>query len=223
MFNKNLIPSLLAFPKQKWDEEIPLILKNNIKIVHFDVMDQDYVGNTAFEADDLVFLEKFNLKQRVHLMVKNPYERSQAFFKKNVHSITFQYEPIEGNEIIKTLAMIKKNGFLAGIAIRPDSRFFDYKKYLSYCDIVTIMGVIPGFGGQTIMSEGVDNLNFILDFKKQNNLSYFVEFDGGVNEKTIHMIHNKADFIVSGTYMHGCLIKKKKKHSLVYNYLLCCC
>lgn len=211
MFNKKLIPSLLAFPKQEWNEEIPLILENKIKISHFDVMDQDYVSNTAFEADDLIFLEKFNLKQRVHLMVRNPYERSQLFLKKNVHSITFQYEPIQEKEIIRTLAMIKKNGFLAGIAICPNSRFFDYEKYLNYCDIVTVMGVMPGFGGQMIMNEGIENLNFILDFKKQNNLTYFVEFDGGVNEKTIHMVNNKADFIVSGTYIYGCLIKKKKK------------
>ena len=200
----NIIPSLLAFPKEKWSEDLPKI-QNKYQTVHFDVMDEQLVHNTAFERNDFQALIPYGFKVRVHLMVEKPWERVNDFLDLQTHSVTFQYEHLKKEDVLKTIKLIRQKGYLVGIAIKPTST--DYEQYLSECDLVTVMGVEPGFGGQPINWESLNILKMIAN--KYPNHELLIEFDGGVNDQTIDKLIPTPNLIVSGSYFYRELMKVK--------------
>lgn len=204
MKNKELIPSLLSFNKKNWSYFFLKFQEYKMKYIHFDVMDQEYVQNTAYNEKDFnKFIHTYNnLKAHVHLMVMNPLNEIEKYFHKKTDSICFHYDVYKNDkDVFDCINKIKKNGIKAGIAINPQARISEYEKYLKSCDIVTVMGVNPGKGGQKFQSNTIINLYELKDWMKENNHELLIEIDGGMDYSTIPMVINNSNYIVSGSFL----------------------
>lgn len=196
---KQLEPSLLAFDIKNIPQELKHLQSySDIKTIHYDVMD-GYVNNSSFDVEWLSTIIEHGFNVNVHLMVFNPIEWIDRFCKFNISTLTFQFEAIDVNECINCFKEIKKYGVKCGIAIHPYSTPDMYEQLLSYVDIITIMTVEPGKGGQSFMPEALTNLKFVNKFRKENKLSYLIEVDGGIKIDNVQQILNECDYIVSGT------------------------
>lgn len=204
MKNKELIPSLLSFNKRDWAYFFLKFQEYNMDYIHFDVMDEEYVHNTAYNEKDF---NKFthiysHLKAHVHLMVMDPLNEVEKYFHKKTDSICFHYDVYKNYEdVFKCLDKIKQAGIKAGIAINPQTRIYEYDKYLPSCDIVTIMGVNPGKAGQKFQSNVVMSLYELKDWMEENNRKIPIEVDGGMDYNTIPMVISVSDYIVSGSFL----------------------
>jgi ribulose-phosphate 3-epimerase len=172
-----------------------VILKLNESLtdyIHFDVMDGEFVENTQFQVEELVELLKVsNKKNDVHLMVKKPLKYIEAIKDLNVEYITIHAEINEN--ISEILDFIKDNNIKCGLAIDLDTDINLIKPYLDKIDLVLIMSVKAGYGGQEFEPKVLTKLNEISPNVK-------IELDGGIDNKTISLIKN-ADIVVSGTYI----------------------
>ncbi len=196
--NKILEPSILGFNKEKLMEKINYSKELGIDTIHFDIMDS-YVNSTAFDIKHIQPILDMNLKVNVHTMVWDPLKWLEDLSKFNISSYTFQYEAVSKEIVLECLNNLKKQKFMGGIAIRPDSKFEDYVNFLDHCEIVTIMTVIPGKGGQKFMNEGVKNLEAVFKYKQEKNNTLKIEIDGGINLDNISLIIDKVDYVVSGS------------------------
>lgn len=204
MKNKELVPSLLSFNKKDWSYYFLKFQEYKMNYIHFDVMDEEYVHNTAYnEKDFKKFTHTYSrLKAHVHLMVINPLNEVEKYFHKKTDAICFHYDVYQNeDDVFKCLNKIKNAGIKAGIAINPQARIYEYEKYLPACDIITVMGVNPGKGGQKFQSNVVINLYELKDWMKEHNHELPIEVDGGMEYSTIPMVINLGDYIVSGSYL----------------------
>lgn len=205
-YNK-ITPSLLAVPKEEWKVFFSKLDNLDISNIHFDVMEFDYVKNTAFDSNDLNNIPS-NFKNYVHIMAYNLEEYLKPFLtNKKTYSIVFQYEPFNNHYIIEKLNEIKSYDKKAGIAIKPTSEFRDFKKLIKHCDHLVVMGVEPGFGGQKLMIESLVNLKKIKKYIKFWRLKTTIEFDGGINDQWYDKLKDKVDFLVSGSFFYKYLIR----------------
>ena len=213
--NKILEPSILGFNKESLMEEIKEAKDIGINTIHFDIMDS-YVNNTAFDIKHIQPILDMGLKINVHTMVWEPLKWLKSLSKFNIDSYTFQYEFIDEKSIFECLNFLKNQKFMGGIAIRPDSKFVDYSKFLDHCEIITIMTVIPGKGGQKFMNEGIQNLMDVFKYKQENNNNLKIEIDGGINLDNIPLIIDKVDYVVSGSnFANSNKVNKQKMIALV--------
>ncbi|MGL4948340.1 MAG: ribulose-phosphate 3-epimerase [Mycoplasma sp.] len=198
MNNKKIEPSLLAFNFEKLDAELLWLKENGVSVIHYDVMDS-YVGNTSFGNEFIEKIISYGFQINVHLMVHKPLDWIHDFCSLPINALTFQYEAIGLVESIYCINEIKKYNIKAGIAIKPYSTPNEYKKILHECDIVTIMTVEPGKGGQSLMPIAVENLKFVHAYKQLSKLNYLIEVDGGIKFDNFDTIFKWSDLIISGT------------------------
>lgn len=198
----NIHPSLLAVPKSEWPNFFQKITDLKIRNLHFDVMEYDYVHNTAFNVQDLDSIPT-TFKSWVHIMAYNLENFLPHFLNhEKVNSIVFQYEPFNNKYIIDKINEIKLNNKLAGIAIKPSSKFKDYRRLIKHCDHLVVMGVEPGFGGQQLVLESLVNLKKISSYIKRWKLKTTIEFDGGINAEWYDKLKDKVNYLVSGTFFY---------------------
>lgn len=210
---KQLEPSLLAFNIKNIPAELKqLQTYSDIKTIHYDVMD-GYVNNYSFDVEWISTIIDHGFNVNVHLMVYNPLEWIDKFCKFKISTLTFQFEAIDINECINCLKEIKKYDVKCGIAIHPYSNPNMYEQLLTNVDIVTIMTVEPGKGGQSFMQDALINLHFVHKFRKENKLSFLIEVDGGIKIDNVENVINESDFIVCGTGFMS-LDANGKKHFL---------
>lgn len=201
---KEIVPSLLAFQKSNWSQFFDIFQNNNIKFIHFDVMDKEYVNNTAYDHEDYkLFLNDHNhLEAHVHLMVMDPLNEVNKYFNKKTDAICFHFDVYKDpNKVFECLNKIKSNNIKAGIAINPNFTIDDYEMYLKECDFITVMGVYPGKGGQSFETSCINNLLTIRNWSIQNNKEFIIELDGGMNFDTIPLVIKNSDCIVSGSFL----------------------
>ncbi|MDO4940213.1 MAG: ribulose-phosphate 3-epimerase [Erysipelotrichaceae bacterium] len=198
-----IAPSVLSFHFDKFKEEID-ILNKKAEFLHFDVMDGHFVPNLTFGPDVLkAFRRSSNLFMDVHLMVEDPDYFSDIFIKAGADGITFHYESFD--DIIKCdllIDKIHKKYIKAGISVRPNTDIEVIKPLLDKIDIVLVMSVEPGFGGQEFIQSTYDKLQFLDQYRKEHDLKYLIEVDGGVNDKNAHeIIQSGTDILVAGSYV----------------------
>lgn len=173
---------------------------NDIDYLHLDVMDGEFVPNISFGYSFVASLKKkINKPFDTHLMIKHPQNYIENFVKAGSDYITFHTEA--DCDVMETINLIKSYGIKAGISIKPKTKVEEIKKYLPYVDMVLIMSVEPGFGGQKFMMDSVDKVRLLKELREENGYSYLINIDGGVNDKTAPYISEYVDLAVSGSYV----------------------
>lgn len=203
--NQKIEASLLAFNTN--DETILQAQLNKmqragIDIIHYDVMDNVFVPNTAFDVEflDLIFLK--GMKSNVHFMVQHPLKYIKRFLLHPCNCIIFHPECTNKLFASYLLNKIKKANVKCGLAFKPQTDLNKYKKLIKKCDYVTIMGVNPGFGGQKFMeNETMNNLKIINEIKKELNPNLIIQLDGGVNFEVVKKTAKYVDNFISGSFL----------------------
>lgn len=194
-----IAPSLLACDFSKIAEEIKKIESANADMLHLDVMDGHFVPNISFGIPVIKSIRKVSdLPFDVHLMIDEPLKYISAFASVGADIITFHVE--SKSDILKTIDEIKKFNKKVGLSLNPKTDTKILLPYLKYIDVVLVMSVEPGFGGQKFMSEQLEKTVFLKNEAQKNNLHFEIELDGGINTDTIEIIKNyPVDICVSGS------------------------
>lgn len=178
---------------------IKLIEEKKAGFVHIDVMDGMFVPQISYGQPVVKSLRPLtDLIFDVHLMIEHPENHIKSFAESGADYITFHYEASENpDSIIDIIHSFDKK---AGISVKPKTQVSAIEKYLKNVELVLVMTVEPGFGGQKIISECVDKVRQLVELRKKLNLDFKISVDGGVNENTIQsVIDAGSDVIVSGS------------------------
>ena len=198
---KNVIisPSILSSNFAQLGQEIQKLEKNGADWVHIDVMDGHFVPNLTIGAPVVKSLKKIsNIPFDVHLMIDNPRMYLNDFFNAGADLITFHYEAVKDDSAL-IIEQIHKLGIKAGISIKPKTSVSSIIKYINMVDLVLVMTVEPGFGGQKFMKECADKIPEILNY---SNKDIIIEVDGGINDITAkYCIEKGANALVAGNYI----------------------
>lgn len=171
---------------------------------HIDVMDGKFVEKNT---EELMYEYANTIKQisnvplDVHLMVENVKENVERYIPLEPSIITFHYEACNSkNEIKQIINLIKENNIKPAISIKPNTSIEEIEEFLSSLNMVLIMTVEPGKGGQTLIPETVEKVRNLRKYIEENNLETYIEVDGGVNKETVHLVKEAgADIAVAGS------------------------
>ena len=181
-------------------EAVDELNDTNISYIHIDVMDGKLVNNIQFqdidEIREISKISKFPLQ--VHLMVEDISSYLDRFYGLNIESITFHLETEQ--DILMNIDKVHDMGYRCGIAICPDTDIQLIYPYLDKIDMVLLMSVIPGRGGQSFILDTKDRIAMLKNYIDRNYLSVLIEVDGGINDKTISFVRY-ADVAVVGSYI----------------------
>ena len=200
-----IAPSILACNKDNLIKSVESI-DGYADFLHFDVMDGKFVPPTSFDEKLLDELHKHHsLINDVHLMVVNPDELIDRYADSHADYITIHYEAFDSDEkLIECINHIKNRGVKAGLSIKPKTKVEDIYKFLPLLDLILVMSVEPGYGGQKFMLISVDKIAALRKYIDENNLSTLIEVDGGIKEDTAKLVKDAGiDVIVSGTFLFG--------------------
>ena len=194
-----IAPSLLSCDFSRMGEEIVRMDKAGADYMHLDVMDGAFVPNITFGAPVIKCVRNLtDVPFDVHLMIDHPLKYIEDFVKAGADIITFHVEA--KSDIQQTIDKIKSFGVKAGLVIKPDTPPQTVFPYLKEIDMVLIMTVEPGFGGQSFMADMLPKATAIRNEAKKQGVSVLIEADGGINEKTISQCAQYGiDICVSGT------------------------
>lgn len=182
-------------PKTK--EELLKLIANDLDYIHLDIEDGKFVPNTVFPYEQVANIIVDNQKYDVHLMVNDVKKYIDEFSKINPEYITFH---LEVKNTLENIYYIKGKNIKVGIAINPNTTIEKLKPYLELIDLVLVMSVEPGYGGQTFIEDSLDKIEKLYYYRKEHNLKFKIEVDGGVNDKIIPKL-NKCDIIVVGSFI----------------------
>ena len=204
-----LSPSILSADFCCLKDEIKSVEKADY--LHLDVMDGHFVNNISFGIPVIKSLKKISkLIFDVHLMIENPEKYIEVFLNSGADIITVHYEA--GKNIKRDLDLIKKFNKKACVAIKPETEAKKIFDLLDRIDMVLVMTVEPGFGGQKIIYEMLDKISEINKFALKNNINIDIEADGGINFDNVRLVLNSgANIIVVGSALFNLDFKTREK------------
>ena len=197
--NTIISPSILSADFANLERDIKKVETCGADWIHVDVMDGHFVPNITIGVPVVKSLKKItNLPLDVHLMIENPDKYVEPFANAGADIITFHYEA--GADIEKTVDLIKSKNIKAGISIKPKTNPEVLTPYLNKVDMVLVMTVEPGFGGQEFMSDCAEKIKYIKKYAPQNMI---IQVDGGINDKTAQICKSYgANSLVAGNYIY---------------------
>lgn len=197
-------PSLLAADFTNLKEEILKVEEAGATYLHFDVMDGHFVNNISFGQPVLKSISKcHHLVNDVHIMISEPKKYASDFIKVGADILTFHYEACSNDkEVLEIIDIIHQKGAKAGLSIKPNTPVEVLFPFLPFLDLVLIMSVEPGFGGQSFIKSSLDKIIRLRNKIDTDGFKTLIEVDGGINEKTAPLCKVAgADILVAGSYL----------------------
>ena len=196
-----IAPSILSADFVKLADEIRTV--ESADYLHFDVMDGNFVQNISVGLPVLTSVRKFtDMILDVHLMIENPARYVTRFAQVGADIITFHVEAESQNNIQEAIDEIHKQGKKAGLSIKPGTSPEALLPYINSLDLILVMTVEPGFGGQKFMPEMLPKITKLREIIKSQGLDCEIEVDGGINADTAVLCVNAgADVLVAGDYI----------------------
>jgi ribulose-phosphate 3-epimerase len=194
-----IAPSLLAADFLHLGDTCEMLNKSEAEWYHLDVMDGSFVPNISFGLPIIEQIRKATTKVcDVHLMIVQPEKYIAAFKKAGADILTVHYEACPN--LSDTLAQIKAHGMKAGVAINPDTDIQVLKQFISEIDLVCVMSVFPGFGGQKFIETTYEKVATLKSIIQTAGAKTLIEIDGGVSETNAKaLVAAGADVLVAGT------------------------
>ena len=199
-------PSVLGADYNNFSAELSKIKEAGMKWVHFDVMDGEFVKNISFGN---LFLKKvcqgLDLVKDVHIMVNNPLEKVDFFAEIGADYLTFHYEACKDDaEVFQVIDKIHSFGMKAGLSIKPKTPIAKVYPFLHSLDLVLVMSVEPGLGGQKFIDLALNKIGLLKSKINEERVSVLISVDGGINDKTApDCLTMGADVLVVGQYLFG--------------------
>lgn len=193
-------PSFLTADFTKLEEEIKSIATS--PWLHFDVMDGVFVANKTYDETMIKQVSKWSTQVfDVHLMVVEPELVFQAYADAGADLITFHFEAVKCS-VFDAITALKHLGVRVGISVKPNTMIQLLEPFLPYIDLVLVMSVEPGKGGQSFLPQAIDKIKWLDEKRIELHLQYLIEVDGGINIQTGKLAKQAgADVLVAGSYI----------------------
>jgi ribulose-phosphate 3-epimerase len=198
-----IAPSVLSADLLKLKDQIESIEKNEAELIHLDIMDGHFVPNITFGPVIVSILQRItDLPLDVHLMIMNADNYIPQFARAGADYITVHQEA--GPHLHRSIQLIKEQGVKAGVALNPATDLSTIEPMLPDLDLVLLMTVNPGFGGQTFIPLVLDKISKLSELKKRNNYNLEIEVDGGINMDTVpDVVRAGGEVLVAGNAIFG--------------------
>jgi len=196
---KMLAPSILAANFANLEKEIRKVEMAGVDLIHCDVMDGKFVPNITFGPIVINAVKKITrLPLDVHLMIEKPDDFLDDFVKAGANYLTVHQESVV--HLNRTITRIKELGAKAGVSINPATPVNTLCEILEIVDLVLVMSVNPGFGGQKFIESSLKKIRDLKSIREENNYQFLIEVDGGVDTNTIIKLKNAGvDVFVAGS------------------------
>lgn len=203
-----IAPSILAADAEKIEEEISLAFSSGAEFIHIDVMDGIFVPAKTFSPSFVAracLASPEGMVKDIHLMCDHPYAALVSYLPCGGDLYTFHLEACQNEEEARRcLSFLHAHGKKVGISIKPATPVESLAPYLGEADLILVMSVEPGKGGQSYLKSASCKISFLNELRKRRGYRYLIEVDGGINESTAaEAASSGADVLVAGSYLFG--------------------
>jgi len=213
-----LAPSILSCDFSNLQADLDQTKDTDLKMIHIDVMDGSFVPNISFGFKVISDIrDKNDYLFDTHAMIYEPIKYIEEFKKAGVDRLTIHYEACENLD--QTIEKIKESDMQVGLTFKPATDLDLIIPYLDKIDLVLVMSVEPGFGGQTFMESSIEKIKILRDYIDNNNLDVLIQVDGGIKTTNVKkVIEAGTDIVVSGSDVFGKDIKNQiDKYYEIFN------